>query len=112
MTYGNSTKYYRANPDKWALRKIQIKEREHQIRDRIREYRKTKVCVQCGFSDYRAIDFHHRDATQKDATPSDMYKKGWGWSRILLELEKCDPMCRNCHAILHAEEREKNASMA
>jgi hypothetical protein len=96
-----TTQWYKENPEKYLKRKQQIKDRQTSIRRYVQEYRKGKVCVLCGFSDYRAIDFHHRDKDSKTITPSEIYLKGWGVQRIQEELNKCDPMCKNCHAILH-----------
>lgn len=100
-----STQWYRENPEKYEARKRQIKDRQLAIKERIREYRKDKPCVYCGFSDPRAIDFHHRDPSMKLVNPCQIFLKGWGWKRVLKELDKCDPVCKNCHAILHADER-------
>lgn len=106
MSYGNSTEFYRNNPNKYEARKRQIHERRKQLSILVKEYKATKSCIRCGFSDPRAIDFHHRDADEKEADIARMYQKGWGWERMQRELDKCDPLCRNCHAIIHAEERE------
>ena len=106
MTYGDSTAFYKRNPDKYIARKTQIQERKQRIRKEIQEYRKDKSCIRCGFADYRAIDFHHRDPAQKVISISEMAGKGWSWIKMQTELDKCDPLCRNCHAIFHAEARE------
>ena len=106
-----TTEYYKQNPEKYTARRKQIKERERELRRRVQEYRVGKTCVRCGFADHRAIDFHHRDPLQKEVKIAELYRKGWSWERMRLELDKCDPLCRNCHAILHAEERE-NAPLA
>lgn len=106
MAYGNSTEFYKKNPEKYALRKLQIKERQKEIRQQVQEYKKTVACVRCGFSHPAAIDFHHRDPKNKTIEISLIWRKGWSWAKIQTELDKCDALCRNCHAILHAEERE------
>lgn len=107
MGYGNSKEFYARNPEKYEARKKQITKRKNEGVEKVREYRKTQVCLQCGFSDWRAIDFHHREPSDKEITIAEMVTRGWSWTRMLIELEKCDPLCRNCHAILHAEEREQ-----
>ena len=96
-----TTEYYKANPDKYSARKRQIRARQREIRRIVQEYRRGKVCSYCGFDDYRAIDFHHRDASNKIVNPSLIYTKGWGWEKVQEELDKCDPVCKNCHAIIH-----------
>ena len=31
------------------------------LRDLINDYKKGQACVRCGITDYRVLDFHHRD---------------------------------------------------
>ncbi len=57
-------------------------------------------CYVCGFSQYPcSLDFHHWDPTTKD--PNFRSLRGWSWKRILIELEKCTLLCKNCHAAVH-----------
>ena len=57
-------------------------------------------CQKCGYeSDVPSVyDFHHRDATKKDFSISG---KSWSFERLKEEVDKCDLLCRNCHAELH-----------
>jgi len=74
------------------------------LRDKVRAYMSTHPCVVCGFSDPRALDFHHRDPKTKTATVSQLLtqrKEAELWT----EVEKCDVMCANCHRIHHAKGR-------
>jgi hypothetical protein len=61
-------------------------------------------CSRCGVADYRVLCFHHRDPAQKDFNCSK--KKAGSWDALLKEIEKCDCLCRNCHAIVHYELKE------
>ena len=59
-------------------------------------------CVGCGFEinerTYVCIDCDHRDPSQKTFTIS--YEVGRKTMQELqTELDKCDPVCRNCHAL-------------
>ena len=58
-------------------------------------------CNRCGYDKhYAAMQFHHIDPTTKDV--------GWNklrlrsWDKITLELDKCELLCANCHAIEHS----------
>jgi hypothetical protein len=62
-------------------------------------YKKTLECVHCGVADYRLIEFHH--IGDKDKKVSSMVKDGYGWERIQREIDKCIPLCCNCHRIEH-----------
>ena len=59
-------------------------------------------CSRCGYDDcLEALEFHHRDASQKDFGIS---AKGHSrsWARVRAELDKCVLVCANCHRALHA----------
>ena len=63
-------------------------------------------CQRCGYSkSVAAMDFHHRDPTEKDfSIGSDGRTRGW--ERVVQELGKCDLLCKNCHAEIHEEWKE------
>lgn len=66
-------------------------------------------CVRCGYNKYAgALDFHHLDPSTKDFSISKY--KNCSFERIKSELDKCILLCRNCHAEVHFEERNKNSS--
>lgn len=60
-------------------------------------------CQICGYKGidnfYGALEFHHRDQSQKDIE----WKKirTWPVERIKEELDKCDLLCANCHREEH-----------
>ena len=62
-------------------------------------------CTRCGYSRcLAALEFHHRDPTQKD--PSlfrNKHRRARIDDAVRAELEKCDLVCSNCHRELHAE---------
>ena len=58
-------------------------------------------CSRCGYNEhYAALQFHHVNPEEKDV--------GWNklrlrsWEKIDAELEKCEILCANCHAVEHA----------
>ena len=81
-------------------------ERRREIKKWLEGLKKEMSCRHCGFSDYRAIDMHH-DNDDKEFTIGDAYRFGYSKKKILEELEKCTPLCSNCHRILHWEIKEK-----
>lgn len=59
-------------------------------------------CQNCGYNKYHgALDFHHIDGTEKDATISHMLNKHIGIRKIILELKKCILLCCRCHREHH-----------
>jgi len=60
-------------------------------------------CERCGYSKcHQALEFHHRDPTQKDFG---IGHKGYtrAWEKVRVEIEKCVLVCSNCHREIHAE---------
>lgn len=118
--------YYEKTKDKAAERqrrykrkhkdKINMKQqlyREQLSKEKTREYRKNQYrikrefidsfktkCNRCGFSDKRALVFHHINPEQKDFQISQMINK-CGIERLKKEIEKCEVICSNCHLIEH-----------
>ena len=65
------------------------------------EYKGGK-CNSCGYSkDIKALQFHHRDPTQKDfgIGANGVTRK---WVDVKIELDKCDMLCANCHIEEHS----------
>ena len=61
------------------------------------------ACELCGYNRcIAALDFHHKDASQKEFGIS-----GHGltraWSKVQEEANKCALLCANCHREVHAE---------
>ena len=64
----------------------------------LREFLQGKSCADCGFSDWRVLEFDHRDPEEKSFNVANMVR-AWSWKNILKEIEKCDVVCANCHRI-------------
>ena len=64
-------------------------------------------CEHCGYNKYRgALEFHHKDPTQKDPRGLKAYKL----ERLFAEVDKCLLLCSNCHREEHG--RLRQGSMA
>lgn len=76
-------------------------ERREQIQELV-----GSTCTRCGYDfPIEALDFHHKDATEKEQSISQMLTHSW--ENILAEIAKCDLVCACCHRIIHAEERKR-----
>lgn len=58
-------------------------------------------CRYCGETCPQALDFHHRDPSEKAFSLSAQLES-FSRKRILAEIAKCDVVCANCHRKLHA----------
>lgn len=85
--------------------KINYKEsrakRKEQILTIYREYMSDKSCKHCGYSDVRALVWHHLDPATKKHGVIQLIGKHMSWETILAEINKCICLCHNCHNILH-----------
>lgn len=79
--------------------------RRKNIRKWLDEYKENLICGRCGFSDFRALEFHHFNHNEKDFNVADMIRSGSSIQTILREIEKCEVLCSNCHQIEHYEKR-------
>jgi hypothetical protein len=59
------------------------------------------VCKECGYTDIRALTFHHRDPHKKSFEISYGFTHSYSFDTLLEEVKKCDVLCQNCHTISH-----------
>ena len=95
-------KVYRRLKCKFCKQKMQtLRQKRHA--EWLLQYKLANPCIRCGYSDPRALTFHHRDRRFKDFNVSEML--GWSIKSIQQEIAKCDVLCANCHLIIEAEYR-------
>lgn len=60
-------------------------------------------CEICGYDKHwRALCFHHKDPTEKEIAISTFIGLRRNWEELKKEVEKCQLLCLNCHAEVHA----------
>lgn len=64
--------------------------------DMVTTYLKKHPCVDCNESDPIVLEFDHRDPEIKDGEVTKLLSYA-SWDRIVLEMDKCDVVCSNCH---------------
>jgi hypothetical protein len=84
--------------------------RRAKLREWVDTFKKTHACVRCGFSDYRALQFHHRSDERTDFNIGDMVHLGYSIETIQAEIAKCYVLCANCHHIEHHCEMDEAAA--
>lgn len=60
-------------------------------------------CVKCGERDLACLDFHHRNPDEKECCVVQRARNGTV-EAALVEAEKCDVLCSNCHRKFHHSE--------
>lgn len=65
----------------------------------IQNYKQARGCSNCGYKEYpQALQFDHlRD---KKANVSDLIRSDYSLETIMKEIEKCQILCANCHAVI------------
>ena len=71
-------------------------------REKLIGYKKTLSCSKCGFSDHRALEFHHVDPSIKDGNIATLIHDH-PFEYVLNEINKCVVLCANCHRIEHSD---------
>lgn len=79
------------------------KSQQHKL-NFLRSYKRTVGCVDCGWTDVRALQLDHKEYDKKTRNNVRNGAGGTnflrlGWDALLRELEWCDVVCANCHAI-------------
>lgn len=77
------------------------KENTQERRAWYKALKKNKVCVICGESDSRCLDFHHRIPADKKFPIANVIAGTMSKKKILAEIAKCDVLCSNCHRKHH-----------
>lgn len=85
-----------------------VAKRKQELRDWLDAYKSKLACERCGEKHMACLDFHHKDASQKDFTVGAIKEYGWGREKVLLEIQKCMVVCANCHRKLHAKVAKQN----
>lgn len=88
---------HKRNVLKEGRRRNKIRRME-KCRELIKSHLATNPCKDCGYSNWIALEFDHRDPKEKLSDISYLLKLG-NYNRLLIEIEKCDIVCRNCHSI-------------
>jgi hypothetical protein len=93
---GMTDHHYKVKKESYRLSQIK---RRNRNREFILNYLADKACIDCGYSDPRALDFDHVRGN-KVKSISRMIIDRCPTELILLEIEKCDIRCANCHRIV------------
>ena len=76
--------------------------RRFRLKTKAVEYKGGK-CERCGYNEHlAALQFHHCDSKDKDFAIGNI-KNSVSWDTIKKELDKCELLCANCHAIEHSK---------
>lgn len=89
--------WYQSNKEKVLKSNREYKKKK---RKEWAEFKSSFSCVNCKINHPAVIDFHH--IGEKEKAVSKFIQDGQ-YSKAYKELDKCIPICSNCHRILHWE---------
>lgn len=69
--------------------------------------KKQHHCARCGIADYRVLDFHHTDPSEKLFNVGDGGRGSMAKQKVLDEIKKCEALCANCHRIKEWEKKNE-----
>lgn len=102
--YNNFYKKENKGTSRDYVPKEYYRNKRFEVKKYIVDYKGGK-CEICGYSkSLRALEFHHKDPSEKDFNISKFLKID---EKVLNELEKCMLVCSNCHAELHDNNLKK-----
>lgn len=81
--------------------KKEVAARKRILQEKLVAYKKGLKCQYCAENYIRCLEFHHTNPKKKDNNIATAVAHGWGWDRILCEIQKCVVVCANCHRKLH-----------
>jgi len=92
-------RYRKRNPEKAKARAAKALSKMYVM---VNAYKAELGCEDCGITDPRVLDLHHRNSTNKDMAVSQMLKRR-AMETVKAEMDKCSVLCANCHRIAHHE---------
>ena len=89
--------HYVANREEYIRREVARMARYRtENRSLIITYLLAHPCVDCGRADPVMLDFDHRDPAEKKGNVTELALRK-PWRLVLVEIDKCDVRCANCH---------------
>jgi hypothetical protein len=82
---------------------IRDKKRRETAKEFVAECKKSCSCFCCELKDFRCMEFHHFNPSAKHFSITDAIAYRKPPSSIRREIDKCLPVCANCHRIIHIE---------
>lgn len=98
---------YNKNKNQWREYQKEFKKRYKEI---IQKYKETLKCIKCNETRWYVLDFHHLDPTKKTL----QIGNAWQYKSIentFKEIEKCIPLCSNCHREFHFLEKTQKITI-
>jgi hypothetical protein len=95
------------------LARVAKNNEKHRVRqEKVLEEFYRDGCQICSELARECLCAHHLDPATKEFNVGDCFRIKVSIKRLVLELEKCVPLCQNCHARVHAGTAEIGPALA
>ena len=94
-------KSYNARPEQKDRHKEYLNKVREEKRALVKRLKEEKGCLKCPERDITLLDFHHRDPATKKYRINRMVAQRNTMAALLVEIAKCDILCKNCHKEEH-----------
>lgn len=84
--------------------KRNVKRNTYKFKQKYYEFMQTQSCTDCGETRVATLQWDHIDPSTKSFNIADALRLGYGWDKIMAEIEKCVCRCGNCHAVRTEEQ--------
>lgn len=84
--------------------KLNERKKYAERKQQVIEYKNHLHCTKCGDSRFYVLDFHHLNPEEKDYTIA--RNSRIKFENLMNEIDKCIPLCANCHREFHYLEKE------
>jgi len=78
--------------------------RKRLLKVKLLELKGQSKCIKCGYDVPCSLDFHHPNEKKFEISSYIFDKLDIPWEEVILEIEKCSVLCKNCHRIEHYAE--------
>ena len=89
----------------------ETKDRRAELQEWYTSYKATLHCKNCQEWRSECLQFHHRDPKQKLFNVGQWIRNGVSLQTLKAEIEKCDVLCANCHAVETQNQRYRKKGM-
>jgi hypothetical protein len=102
-----SQAWYKRNS---TAQKLKSSNSKKLMKQKWRNYKATLACLHCEAKHPAIIDFHHVVKDPANLSVNLLTKDG-KYEKAFKEIEKCIPLCANCHRIFHWKQHQKEKSI-
>ena len=88
-----------------------VKDKYQERHQEVQKIKSSLCCAKCGDTRFYVLDFHHKNPEEKDDGIAQMLRNNTSWEKVEKEMQKCIPLCANCHREFHYLEKKEQIDL-